>query len=82
MNLTIVYISVWLWLDMCTVHDCTYTHTHSHPHRHMLSDEHNRDKERFVAKEREEAVKKARMSRMADIKARQQVKQQIEEDRK
>ena len=59
-----------------------HTHTHAPILRHMLSDEHSRDKERFVAKEREEAVKKARMGRMADIKARQQVKQQIEEDRK
>ena len=41
-----------------------------------------RDRERFAAKERQEAVKRAREMRVAEIKARQQIKKQIAEDRK
>ena len=55
---------------------------HHIPHRYTLNEDHSRDKDRFAAKEREEAIKRAKVMRLADIKARQQVMQHIEEDRK
>ncbi|XP_064401997.1 uncharacterized protein LOC135347837 isoform X2 [Halichondria panicea] len=50
--------------------------------RYIVNEDHSRDKDRFAAKEREEAIKRAKVMRLADIKARQQVMQHIEEDRK
>lgn len=41
-----------------------------------------RDKERFAMKEREEAVKKARDRRREDILAKEQLRRQIEADRR
>ena len=51
-------------------------------YRYNVSEDHVRDRERFAAKERQEAVKRAREMRVAEIKARQQIKKQIAEDRK
>ena len=45
-----------------------------------FGDEKKRDRERYEAKERESVVRKERERRVADIKARQQVTRQIEED--
>ena len=40
-----------------------------------------RDKERFALKEREEAVRKAREQRRADMQAKNQLRRQIQADR-
>ena len=50
--------------------------------RYNLSAEHVRDKERFAQKEREEAVKKARERRRADILAKERLRREIQADRR
>jgi hypothetical protein len=49
--------------------------------RYDLTDEKRKHKEAMIAKEREDALKKAREKRLSDMKAKAVVKQQIEEDR-
>ena len=50
--------------------------------RFELNDDQMRDRDRYEAKERESVVRRERERRAADIKARQLVMKQIEEDRK
>lgn len=49
--------------------------------RYNLGEEHMRDQERFALKSREEAVKKARERRRADMLAKEQIRRQIQEDK-
>jgi hypothetical protein len=58
--------------------------SHSQPlkSRYDLGAEHARDKERYAAREREDVIRKSKERKVAEVKARNLIKQQIADDRR